>query len=144
MLEYFDLKLPYWIVVAYPDVHVSTAWAYQALHDPNLKHKPVFSPETRTTSLKQIVLEHLNTPEQLNRLLHNDFEPVVLHKYESIAFTKVSMYAAGAVFAQMSGSGSAVYGFFTDEPTATAAMKKFGERCKVFLTPKEFTCSREL
>jgi 4-diphosphocytidyl-2-C-methyl-D-erythritol kinase len=138
MLEYFDLKLPYWIVVAYPDVHVSTAWAYQALHDPNLKHKPVFSPETRTTSLKQIVLEQLNAPEQLNRLLHNDFEPVLLHKYESIAFTKVSMYAVGAVFAQMSGSGSAVYGLFTDEPTATAAMKKFGERCKVFLTPKGF------
>ena len=144
MLEYFDLKLPYWIVVAYPDVHVSTAWAYQAIHDPNLKHKPDFSPETRTTSLKQIVSEHLNAPEQLNRLLHNDFEPVVLHKYESIAFTKVSMYATGAVFAQMSGSGSAVYGFFTDEPTAAEAMKKLGERCKVFLTPKEFDGSREL
>jgi 4-diphosphocytidyl-2-C-methyl-D-erythritol kinase len=144
ILEYFDLKVPYWIVVAYPDVHVSTAWAYQAIHDPNLKHKHDFSPEARATSLKQIVREHLNTPEQLNRLLHNDFEPVVLHKYETIAFTKVSMYAAGAVFAQMSGSGSAVYGLFNDEHTANTAMKKLGERCKVFLTPKEFNGSSEL
>jgi 4-diphosphocytidyl-2-C-methyl-D-erythritol kinase len=139
ILEYFDLKLPYWIVVAYPDVHVSTAWAYQAIHDPTLKHKPDFGLEACATPLKEIVHEHLKSPEQLNRLLHNDFEPVVLHKYESIAFTKVSMYAAGAVFAQMSGSGSALYGLFADEATATTAMKKLGERCKVFLTPSNFS-----
>ena len=145
ILEYFDFTLPYWIVVAYPDVHVSTAWAYRSLHDPTLKHKPDFTPEIQATSLKQILLENINAPEKLNVLLHNDFEPVVLHKYESIAFTKVSMYAAGAVFAQMSGSGSAVYGLFADEATATAAMQKLGTRCKVFLTPTNFTgSSREL
>ncbi|TAK60449.1 MAG: 4-(cytidine 5'-diphospho)-2-C-methyl-D-erythritol kinase, partial [Bacteroidetes bacterium] len=27
-LEYFHLDLPYWIVLVYPAIHVSTAWAY--------------------------------------------------------------------------------------------------------------------
>ena len=75
---------------------------------------------------------------QLNIVLHNDFEPIVLHKYETIAYTKVSLYAAGAKFAQMSGSGSAIYGLFTSEQEAKNAAEQLGKRYHVFVTPPNF------
>ncbi|MBI4811283.1 MAG: hypothetical protein HY800_07590 [Ignavibacteriales bacterium] len=70
--------------------------------------------------------------------MHNDFEPVVLHKYQSIAFAKLTLYTEGASFAQMSGSGSAVYGFFSDEKDVTRAVKRLSEQFKVFVTQPNF------
>ncbi|MCF0173097.1 MAG: 4-(cytidine 5'-diphospho)-2-C-methyl-D-erythritol kinase, partial [Bacteroidales bacterium] len=45
-------------------------------------------------------------------LLVNDFEKSVFPKHPRIAAIKEEMYAKGAVYAAMSGSGSAVYGIF--------------------------------
>ena len=28
-LDYFDFDFPYWIVLVYPNIHISTAWAYR-------------------------------------------------------------------------------------------------------------------
>ena len=46
----------------------------------------------------------------------NDFEASVFPKYPEIAEVKERMYAAGAVYAAMSGSGSSVFGIF-EAPT---------------------------
>jgi len=45
-------------------------------------------------------------------LLTNDFESTVFAKYPVIAEAKQSLYDAGAIYASMSGSGSAVFGLF--------------------------------
>lgn len=129
LLEYFDLDLPYWIVLVYPDLHISTAWAYGAMH---IGHR------TSNISLKQILLENMNDPRRLPLLLPNDFEPLVLRTHEPVARVKKMLYDRGAVFAQMSGSGSSVYGLFRDENDAIGAADEFRQQFPVFVTPPHF------
>ncbi|MDD4116123.1 MAG: 4-(cytidine 5'-diphospho)-2-C-methyl-D-erythritol kinase, partial [Massilibacteroides sp.] len=81
-----------------PDLAVSTAEAYSLI-------KPAF-PER---SLKEIIsLPILEWQE----FLVNDFEKSVFPRYPEIAQIKEMLYASGAVYAAMSGSGSSVFGLF--------------------------------
>ena len=90
------------VEVIVPDgVSVSTAAAY-SLVVPRDK-KPDLP------SLKTV----LGLPvEQWKGLLTNDFEDSVFRQFPAVAEVKESMYARGAVYAAMSGSGSAVFGLF--------------------------------
>lgn len=99
--EFEDLNLDLstkFLVLVKPPVHVSTADAYR---DVNVK-QPV-------TSLKDLI--HLPLSEWKNNIV-NDFEPSVFKKYPQIDEIKTKLYAAGATFALMSGSGSSVYAIF--------------------------------
>ena len=48
-------------------------------------------------------------------VFRNDFEPAVFNAYPEVAKIKDTLYARGAVYASMSGSGSTVYGIFKEE-----------------------------
>ena len=48
--------------------------------------------------------------------MKNDFEPHIFAAHPAIAELKRAMYEAGALYASMSGSGSAVFGVFDAEP----------------------------
>ena len=50
-------------------------------------------------------------------VLKNDFEPSIFKKYPFIEKIKEELYSLGAIYASMSGSGSAVFGLFN--PTAS-------------------------
>ncbi|MBI5477074.1 MAG: 4-(cytidine 5'-diphospho)-2-C-methyl-D-erythritol kinase [Ignavibacteriales bacterium] len=135
ILEYFSLPLPYWIVILYPDIHVSTSWAYQSL---NAEHSHHISHPTSHITLKDFLLKNIHNSHELNHNLVNDFEPVVLHQHKQIGFAKLMLYSEGASFAQMSGSGSAVYGFFLEEQKAVRAAERLKTKYKVFITPPNF------
>jgi 4-diphosphocytidyl-2-C-methyl-D-erythritol kinase len=49
-------------------------------------------------------------------VVKNDFEKHIFEAHPAIAKLKNAMYDAGAVYASMSGSGSAVFGIFDEEP----------------------------
>jgi 4-diphosphocytidyl-2-C-methyl-D-erythritol kinase len=51
--------------------------------------------------------------ETWRSLLFNDFEQSVFTLHPEIASIKDRLYAMGAVYAAMSGSGSSVFGLFT-------------------------------
>ena len=51
--------------------------------------------------------------------IQNDFERSVFERYPEISEIKEKLYAEGALFALMSGSGSTVYGIFRDAPEIT-------------------------
>jgi 4-diphosphocytidyl-2-C-methyl-D-erythritol kinase len=88
----------YSIVVVIPPVHVSTKEAFSGI-----------TPKTPDQSLKTLG----NLPvDQWKNLISNDFEPGVFSKYPLIRDIKNKLYDLGAVYASMSGSGSAVYGIF--------------------------------
>ncbi len=97
-----DLK-GYFLVIVKPDIHVATADAYAMI-----------SPEQPINQLSMVISQPI---ESWKDELHNDFEKPVFAKYPAIGEIRQKLYDAGAVYAAMSGSGSAVYGLFTDIPS---------------------------
>jgi len=97
------LNLKDWYLkVVYPGIHVSTAQAYAGM-------KP--------TDLSQHVKTILELPvSEWKALLINDFEASVFSAFPQIAQVKEELYTEGAVYASMSGSGSAVFGLFETKP----------------------------
>lgn len=87
------------IVLVKPDLHVSTAEAYAGVQ-----------PDSNQLSIGEIVEKKPLT--EWRAVLKNNFEESVFRKYPVIAGIKENLYQRGAVYASMSGSGSAVYGIF--------------------------------
>lgn len=100
VLEPYELALyGLRIQVVVPEgVAVSTADAYRGI-TPHLPEKP----------LKEVLAL---APSAWRETLHNDFETTVFQKYPVLASVKEKLYDQGAVYASMSGSGSAFFGLF--------------------------------
>jgi 4-diphosphocytidyl-2-C-methyl-D-erythritol kinase len=56
--------------------------------------------------------------------IENDFEKVVFPQHPELREVKSVLERAGAQYASLSGSGSAVYGLFASQDRATAAARK--------------------
>lgn len=108
-LESINLNLSgYFIAVVYPDIHINTAEAYSMVKlTPRPKGGNAQSP---FRDLGQMVTELPIT--KWNEFIHNDFEDSAFQKYPELEKIKEKLYSKGAVYASMSGSGSAVYGIF--------------------------------
>ncbi|MGI6242367.1 MAG: 4-(cytidine 5'-diphospho)-2-C-methyl-D-erythritol kinase [Prevotella sp.] len=92
----------YYIGVVKPDIAVSTGEAYARI----TCRKP-------EKSCRDIVRQPIDTWKDE---LTNDFELPVFEAHPLLADIKRRLYDLGAVYAQMSGSGSAVFGIFRSEP----------------------------
>lgn len=96
-----DLNLAGWnIVLVKPDIFVSTRIAYAHV-----------TPQRPTALLTDLLRQPVDTWAET---VHNDFEASVFKTYPEIAAIKDRLYDLGAVYAAMSGSGSAVYGLFRE------------------------------
>lgn len=107
------------LVLINPGINVSTKWAYENIV-PDKKH-----------SILKIV-ENKSFNEYLN-LLSNDFEIPVFKKYPVIKEIKDLLLSKGAYYAAMSGSGSTVFGIFSDLAKANNIITKFGKKYFTFL-----------
>lgn len=92
----------YWIAIVKPDIAVSTAEAYKAL-----------TPRQPYKNCRLVVRQPIETWRDE---LSNDFEGPVFKMHPELQAVKNQLYAMGAVYAQMSGSGSALYGIFENAP----------------------------
>jgi len=99
VLEELEFSLEdYQLVLLKPPAGVSTAEAYSGI-------VPLPAPVNLRDMGKWNVREW-------REKVYNDFEKSVFRKYPQIAELKQTLYAAGALYASMTGSGSAVYGIF--------------------------------
>lgn len=101
----------YRLLLVKPDVYVPTAQAYAKV-TPHKSEKPI--PEI----LKMPVTEWRHH-------LKNDFEQSVFAQHPVLASIKDTIYQAGAIYASMSGSGSSMFGIFSDANMAEQAMLNF-------------------
>lgn len=85
------------IVLINPGIHINTGWAFTRVK---------FS---IADNIKSVVTNSLN---EWKTNLTNDFELPVFEKYPEIKNIKKELYASGALYASMSGSGSTVFGIF--------------------------------
>ena len=93
----------YYLAVVKPSVAVSTRDAYAAI-----------VPKTPAKCCRDIVRQPIETWKDE---LVNDFEAPIFAMHPELAAIKKSLYDAGAVYAAMSGSGSALFGIFREQPT---------------------------
>lgn len=104
--QFSDCKVDlsaYFILVIYPNIHSNTKEAYEGV-----------IPKASSFTPKQIIENQ--TIENWKNVLTNDFENSIFKKYPAIKELKESLYSNNALYASLSGSGSAVFGIFKERP----------------------------
>lgn len=99
----------YFIKIINPGIHIGTKEAYAGI---------VFG--ENQVSVKQIVEGPI---ENWKDQLKNDFETSAFANHPILKEIKEKMYAEGAIYAAMSGSGSTMYGIYRSEPESTNSEK---------------------
>ena len=110
-----SLKLPesvsgLWVGVVHSGVHVSTGDAYSGCVPRENQGEPIADILTGSD------------PLEWSDTLENDFEGTVFKLHPSLADLKRSLTTDGAIYAAMSGSGSAVFGLFSSHRAAIQAL----------------------
>ena len=111
-MEPIDLPLQgKYLAIAKPDEGVSTKEAYSGV-------KPAVPQLRLADALKRPM-------EEWQGVVKNDFEPHIFAAHPAIAELKKAMLDAGAIYASMSGSGSAVFGVFDYLPKLDIASNNY-------------------
>ena len=98
----------YWMVLVTPDFHISTAQSYAALRI------------GLTPSRSPLNLRGCRTSDELIEFLRhsgNDFEKNHLVIYPELGRIKEKLLTNGALLARMSGSGSTIFGIYSEPPS---------------------------
>ena len=102
-LETIPLNLKNYLVLIYPNLHMSTKEAYAGI-----------IPEKSKQNMKNIII---NSPtNQWKGLIKNQFEINVFKRFSILNEIKSELYSNGAIYASMTGSGTTVYGLFESKP----------------------------
>ncbi|MDD2973073.1 MAG: 4-(cytidine 5'-diphospho)-2-C-methyl-D-erythritol kinase [Lachnospiraceae bacterium] len=109
-----------YLLIAKPDLYVSTKYVYENLHANELVHHPDI--DGMITCIREQDLW------KMTALMENVLENVTVRKYPIIEEIKNIMKEQGAWNALMSGSGPTVFGIFTSEEEAEKAKAKIKEQ----------------
>lgn len=110
----------YHFVLVYPGFPVSTAWAYK-------NHKKIKNRLTKGHGFSKMLLEFCGSGKSaidISRYLINDLEPAVVPRHPRISKVKADLLKSGALGSMMSGSGSSVFGLFSDADSAGRGYSK--------------------
>jgi len=112
VLEPVQLSLKgFHTVVVYPNIHVSTALAYSGV-----------IPNMQGPTIEDLIQQPINT---WKGNIFNAFEEGIIKQFPVVAEIKNELYTQGALYASMTGSGSAVYGIFEKKPELTNNFSNF-------------------
>jgi len=99
MITPIELDLSHYsISIVYPQIHIDTKKAYSLIR-----------PHKRPNGLKEIALAPIHTWKEK---VINDFEEPIFKAHPQLEEIKNRLYSEGALYASMTGSGSALYGIF--------------------------------
>jgi 4-diphosphocytidyl-2-C-methyl-D-erythritol kinase len=112
-----SLEINYPILIVNPGIIISTRWAFEK----NLHRKPE---DNYLNQLSEGKLEF----DKMKTGIKNDFEPLVFSEYPEVSKIKEELYSKGAEFALMTGTGSTVFGIFSNLQRANLAADFFRQR----------------
>jgi 4-diphosphocytidyl-2-C-methyl-D-erythritol kinase len=121
------------VVIAVPDLALSTAAVYRWRDDDAQTTLKEFAPRARAFSAR---VQAAQTAEDVVALVHNDLEASVTARRPAVAELRDRLSTEGALTAAMTGSGSAVFGLFADEEAAS--------RARAALAPSRAWCVSDL
>lgn len=102
ILSNVELNLDgYSCIIVYPSVAVATAWAFGQV-----------KPSLPVHDLRSAVALPV---EEWRDKIFNDFERPIFGRFPQIEALKQQLYRAGAIYASLSGSGSAVFAIFRED-----------------------------
>ncbi|MBZ5499013.1 MAG: 4-(cytidine 5'-diphospho)-2-C-methyl-D-erythritol kinase [Acidobacteriia bacterium] len=111
---------PAHLVVVYPGIQISTAAAYQSLS--------LLLTSRQNANKIQDFCGRLKDGSGCPAEIFNDFETSILPAYPAVKEAKHFLNQRGATATLLSGSGSSVFGFFSDEESALAASRSSDAR----------------
>lgn len=118
-----------WILIAKPQINVSTRLVYEQLDMGGIQRHPDIDGIIRAIEAQDVV--------RIAQSMGNVLENVTVPLYPVIETIKQDMLSHGAINAMMSGSGPTVFGIFPDEQTTLACqafLKKKGDARQVYIT----------
>lgn len=118
-----------WILIAKPQINVSTRLVYEQLDMGGIQKHPDIDGIIRAIEAQDVV--------RIAQSMGNVLENVTVPLYPVIETIKHDMLSHGAINAMMSGSGPTVFGIFPDEQTTLACqafLKKKGDARQVYIT----------
>lgn len=125
------LPFGFYCVLIYPNVEISSTWAYKNFN---------FS---LTKTKKSIKLAHLFSNRiclsDLKYVINNDLEEVVFSRYPVLNEIKQLLYQKGAFFASMTGSGSTIFGLFKSYSDAVVVMRSIPKPYQIILAKPMIT-----
>ena len=110
----------YWALIVKPDVYVSTREAFAGI-----------TPREPERQIEDILRLPVRKWEEEG--LRNDFEPHIFDLHPLLADIKEELKGHGALYAAMSGSGSALFGIFSTRGDALEGRKAFGQPLKTYV-----------
>lgn len=122
LLYPLNLEIPYPILVVNPRIKIDTIWAFKKI-----------KPKYPIKNLRDVFREGLIDFDDLKKNVKNDFEEIVFKEYPELKQIKEKLYDQGAEFALMSGTGSTVYGIFSNLQRAMWAEEYFKQIYFTFL-----------
>jgi 4-diphosphocytidyl-2-C-methyl-D-erythritol kinase len=122
ILHTLNMEFPYPILIVNPGIKVDTKWAFGKI-----------KPKLPKKNLKEIFKSSLIDFDILRDFVKNDFEEIVFEEHPLIGEIKSKLYKQGAQFALMSGTGSTVYGIFSNLQKAEWAEDNFKQKYFTFL-----------
>lgn len=122
ILTKINLSLSQPILIVNPGINISTAWAFNQLKIEGGKNP-----------LRKIKDKTSITIDDIYPFAKNDFEMVVFKEYPEIKSIKEKLISLGADFSLMTGTGSTVFGIFSDLQKARFAQNEFDKEYFTFL-----------
>ena len=114
-----------WYLIITPDLTIDTKWAYS-------QFKNILDNATPPTKFSDLFSEKVTDLDTI-KFFENDFESVVFPTYPEIGAIKKNLFALGAKFASLSGSGSTVFGIFDDNVKIKKAFSHFSPMHKAHI-----------
>jgi len=114
-----------WYLIITPDLIIDTKWAYS-------QFKNILDNATPPTKFSDLFSEKVVDLDTI-KFFENDFESVVFPTYPEIGAIKKELFALGAKFASLSGSGSTVFGIFDDNAKVKKAFSHFFPMHKAYI-----------